>query len=163
MEEDHKDVNLFISGGSRTAASVMGSLINILPEVYERNDLELNPESLVSTARNSFSLVADLAMRHIYDFGTVHIRLEEGSKFFKRFNSKYFVLKDISGGRQLTITEDAKNYDEDIAQVFHSENYIGGATIGCPAMVNFNGESAVKKLWNWHLELAEAIYSYEFG
>jgi len=161
--DDHtEDPAAFIRRGSGTAAAIMGGVVNVLPEVYEANGLELNPQELTQTAINSYPLVADLAMRHMYDFGIVLTRLEEGSKFFKRFNSKYFVLKDISSGIQLTITEDAKNYDEDIAQELHSRNHIGGATIGCPAMVNFNGESAVKKLWNWHLELAEAIYSYRF-
>ena len=162
--DDHKeDLEGFITGGSGTAATIMGGVGNVLPIVCEANELELIPQQLTRIALNSYPLVADLAMRHMYDFGAILDRLEEGSIFFKRFNPKYFALKDVPAGKQLVITDSTKEYRQEEVEQLHTPNRIGPATIGCPAMVNFNGESAVKKLWNWHVELADAIYSYSFG
>lgn len=99
----------------------------------------------------------------MYDFVAICTRLEEGSIFFKRFDPKYFALKDVRDGKQLVITDSAKAYGQEDVEKLHAFNHTGPATIGCPAMVNFNGSSAVRKLWDWHIELAETIYSYRFG
>ena len=31
-------------------------------------------------------------------------------------------------------------------------------TAGCPAMVNFGEDSALKNMWDWHVDIAGTIY-----
>jgi hypothetical protein len=163
-----KDTTTFILHGAFNAADTMSGLIHLLPNVYEENNLPFDTQELIQTGKNSFPLVAEWAMQHLYQFqGTVeqlgnNIANVQGPL---GLNPKDFILSETDNDRRLSVANVVytRETDKKRLEEFHSGAFNAPVIAGCPAMVNFDGKSAVRKLWDWQLEIAEAIYNHKFA
>ena len=74
----------------------------------------------------------------------------------------HFVINNGEHGPRIEVNEQVRQFLDDS----HSElpeGYDGSRdATGCPALVKFGKESAVRKLWEWHLELGKVIYSQSY-
>lgn len=109
-------------------------------------------------ARNSYPLVLQLAMTNL-ERGPIGILMPSllGRPFPP--NPKYYAIDGSGNKARLVI---AKMGTEQLRKVGGEElkDFRSGKspTVGCPAMINFGDGSAINKLWNWHVEIAEKIY-----
>jgi hypothetical protein len=152
----------FITGGIGTASTIMAGIIDLIPTVYRLNELKTDPKELAGTAKISYPLISQLAKMHIYDFGAMNGELTDYALQLNSYNPQYFQLTDTAAGKRLTINKSIKPDGEEFGRLTHPENLSGPATIGCPAMVNFDGEPAIKKLWTWVAEIGSHIYLYKY-
>ena len=149
--------------GVNTATDAMAGILEVIPQVYER-DYPKKPEAskLVEIAQNSYPLIAELAMGHERFIVPALWAVREIRELFTPLDPKYFKLKNINGNLQLTLPETTE-LTEKIKQISGNGSAPGDSkdpTLGCPAMVDFDGGSAVKKLWKWNIEVAQTIYQH---
>ena len=153
----YKDVASLIKGGVNTATNVMAGIIGVIPRV----DRNLNDsQRLVQIARNSYPLVAELAMINIENMQRVEFLLPTLFGLPFPFKARYFTIEGADNNSRLTIS---KNGIRELSKNGSSLEDLGvgkSPTVGCPAMVNFEDGSAIKKLWDWHVEIAEKIYPH---
>lgn len=148
----HSSPRGFIGAGLNTGIDVMSKVLRVVPEVTGRD----RREDLLPIARNSYHLVVNLSMKHIRDFALVMRALEAGTDG-SRFNPERFVLRRSASGLSLAIPsldENPGTPPPGFRSSFGEEDPV----VGCPAMTNFDGTPAIRKLWEWHLEIAEEIY-----
>lgn len=159
MERSRDSITL--NRGINTAASVMVNVLELIPQVYEREQtVEADIDKLVDIARRSFPLVADIAKLHVKRFRklddllTLHIEDND----YHIFDPDKFKLKEDRNGYSLALAEDA----EDL--LMESCNSLDEDEIGCPSMINVNGRegSAMKRLWDWNVSVAPAVYRAHF-
>jgi len=150
----------FIITGSNFAATVMGGMIEVIPRV--EGSVE-NPQRLTSIAKNSYPLVAKLAMANMDKLNFVGalqgVPLEDLVLPFP-FRSRYFEIEGAGDEARLEVSKEGKEQLEKSGIAWEDLGIGRSLTIGCPAMVNFGDRSAVKKLWDWHVEIAEKIYPH---
>lgn len=120
-----------------------------------------NPDRLIRIAENSFPLIAKLASSH------TDAQLAVSNAFevipllpFSPYKSKYFAVIEQNGQERLDFPQEGQDLIEKVIGVrdprdYRSEN---SPLVGCFAMVNLGEGSAVKVLWDWHLEIAKMIY-----
>ncbi|OGH30518.1 MAG: hypothetical protein A3E40_02640 [Candidatus Levybacteria bacterium RIFCSPHIGHO2_12_FULL_37_9] len=166
MGEDHitqfryRDIYPFIITGSNFAATVMGGMIEVIPRV--EGSVE-NPQRLTSIAKNSYPLVAKLAMANMDKLNFVGalqgIPLKDLVLPFP-FRSRYFEIEGAGDEARLELSKEGKEQLKKSGLAWEELGIGRSSTIGCPAMVNFEDGSAVKKLWDWHVEIAEKIYPH---
>lgn len=153
----YKDVASLIEGGVNTATNVMAGIIDVIPGV----DRDLNnSQRLVQIARNSYPLVAELATINIENVRSVEFLIPTLFGLPVFFKPKYFTIEGADNNSRLTIS---KNGIQELRKNGSSLENLGvgkSPTIGCPAMVNFGDGSSVKRLWDWHVEIAEKIYPH---
>lgn len=155
----YKNVETFIKSGFNFAAVVMGGLTEVIIRVDGNLD---NPQGLLQIAKNSYPLVAELAMSNTEKADIAHIL--QGWPFEVSlpfpFVSKYFAIEGVGDEARLVISKVGE--ERLVTRGISLEDLASGRspTLGCPAMVNFGDGSAVKKLWDWHVEIAEKIYPH---
>lgn len=153
----YKDVASLIKSGVNTAAYVMGGLVGVIPHVDRNLN---NSQRLVQIARNSYPLVAKLAMINIENTPSIEFLIPTLFGLPVPFKPKYFIIEGAGNNSRLAISE---NGIQELRKNGSSLENLGvgeSPTVGCPAMVNFGDESSVKRLWDWHVEIAEKIYPY---
>lgn len=148
-------VRQFLEGGINTAVDTMSNSLDVIVELV--GGIE-NPQRIVSIAENSFPLIAKFASGH----GEVVLDVLEGLKQFPLiytpFNPEYFALEDRDGKEKLVISEKGKDRVESIIGIRDFEEYRSDTpVVGCLAMVNFGDGSAVKRMWDWHLDVVQAM------
>lgn len=161
-----------IPTGISTGIFVMSKFLQVLPQVCERDVdyKEITPDSLVEIARNSYPFIAKLAMLP-FDTSSLTVVLTGNAYGIRKglirfthledpkssFNPIYFEAIETKSGDRVNMRESIWHEVEfDMAHVKSSEQKV---TTGCPAMVRFDGdESAVQKLWDWHLDIASKVY-----
>lgn len=134
-----------LSSGIRTASHTMVTTIATIDKMTESSEETFN------VARNSFGLVGRLAMLHIYDLSDIRDHLTDTNSFdgtYFDWNKNLFTLAPTKNGKKLALKEDLP-LKGNLAEG-------RGPRVGCPAMVNFGDGSAVHKLWDWFIEVAEA-------
>lgn len=156
----HRTVEDSLQGGIGTATETMKSCLEVIPKISDSK----NPEELLAIAKESFPFIAGLAMGHAdIIVSLIHaLKVKESKNYFlghfSPFESEFFTIK---GGR-LSFSEKGEEVLQKAERsVIERANKSGTTSLivaGCPAMVNFDGTSAVRKLWNWHLEIAEHVY-----
>lgn len=135
-------VKVFVNSGIETAVSVMVNLLKTIPEVYVKSKGKIVPiQTLIETASNSYPLLARLASMDLADFVSVNDYI---------WNQSKFVLVGSNGNQRL----DFQDQEKDVITKSIIDN-----SKSCPAMVNFGEESAMKKLWQMHVDAAKIIYS----
>jgi hypothetical protein len=170
ITEDLEDEFTMIYNGSGTAGIEMVGVIDVLPKVYEIKGLQPVAEELTQTVANSFPLIAYLAMQHIYDFGEIETKKNrsfrlDNFEYVPDFDPYAFRLVETKKGKQLTLSPNLGSQDAPdsaLLEKSRSTLLMGPDIIGCPAMVNFDGTSAIRKLWDWNVEIAEAVYTRKF-
>lgn len=143
-------------GGIQTATLMMSEslgLINVLGEGK-------SPEELVGIAKRSYPLIVNIAAMNLEHFifaGEVLQPLdsEDDSFGFIHLSPYKFALIGDPGRERLEITPEAS---EEIEGLIEKSGELTVPTTGCPGLVNFGTGSAIRKLWDWHLELAEIIF-----
>lgn len=143
-------------GGLQTATFFMSESLRLIHALGDGK----SPEELLAIARRSYSLIVNTASMHLEHFihtGTV-IHPEKDETDQSRFGDlalSKFALIGEPGSERLGLSPEATL---EIQRLIDEAGKLETPTTGCPALVNFGGGSAIKKLWDWHLELAERIY-----
>lgn len=153
----YKDIASFIGSGTNTAAILMAGVIGVIPQVDRNLN---NSQRLVQIAKNSYPLVAKLAMINIENAPSIGFLMPTILGRPLPFSPKYFTIEGTDNSAKLTISKTAS---EDLRKKGSSLENLGvgkSPTVGCPAMVNFGDGSSVKRLWDWHIEIAGKIYPY---
>lgn len=153
---NHPTLISALYGGIQTATLTMSESLRLIHDLGKGK----TPQELVEIARRSYPLIVNLAAMHLEHFtfaGTVlqpeeERDVEEG---FNHLSISKFTLSGEPGNERLEITSEAL---ADINKLIEEAGPQETPTTGCPALVNFGEGSAIRKLWDWHLELAERIY-----
>ncbi len=150
--------------GVGTATKLMAGLLKLIPQKCEEKlpAEQITPALLTEIARNSAPLVGKLAM--LNGDTLLHLNLlvsgsnntKEEGPFFSKLEPWYFMLRKAANGMRIDIDFAPK----DLERLMESTRNTGQiVTAGCPAMVSINGEdSSIKKLWDWHVDIANEIY-----
>ncbi len=136
----------FIWAGIGTATSTMCGILEVIACKTEPK----NPDQMLDTARKSFPLVNRLAALNIDEFVPLdeylrirpHTRVHEAAYDPKNF--------EISQTGELTLVTNPNS--------FASPYDTPTITTGCPAVIDLGKGSAIRRLWDWHLEIVPAIY-----
>jgi hypothetical protein len=155
------DLQLFIENGMGTAANHMVAFLRLIPKVFQQEnpDKAPVPPELAELLRNSYYLIADLAAQHMYTFGEQEDILCDKHLFDTlRYNPNDFIIHQTPHGPRLalkdTVLQKIKSVPDQIPFLVDESR----VATGCPALVNFGGSSAVRKMWDWNVELAEKLY-----
>lgn len=158
-----------ISDGIETASDIMSAVLEVIPRLCD-DDYDIS--DWIQIAQNSYPLLAKLASLHLTELEPVGTKIRDklfeiqGSfmtEEFHPFDTTYFCLE---GKEKLRLTPSQKllSLIERITQIpnlpyVHMAN--PSPTIGCPALVNFKEGSAIKRLWDWHVDLAPHLYALD--
>lgn len=147
----------FLERGIGTATSFMSNVLEVIPLVAgEPKDAE----RLIKVAQDSYPFILRWASIHLFAF--VNSRdVIQGTSPNDLFTPSYFSLETTKGGKErLTLTQEAEEILARKLGGVRPEDYRDPAspTLKCPGLVDFGGGSAIRKLWDWHLEIAERVY-----
>ncbi|HSW97121.1 MAG TPA: hypothetical protein VLF89_04825 [Candidatus Saccharimonadales bacterium] len=139
---------LDINAGLNTAEKVMTWTLENILEVYQREHrgIELSFPGFKTIADNTYPYIAEVAMMHKH-------RLNQMS-----YDPKDYTLIQSAKGARLQMTEAARMTLEQKVESKEIADIDLRETFGCPAMVNFGDGPAIKKLWDWHIDIAELMY-----
>ncbi len=145
-------------GGLQTASFIMSESLRLIHDLGKGKA----PEELVEIARQSYPLIVNLAAMHLEHFvfvgNVIHPGIEGDESFgAEKLSDEKFALTGEPGKERLGLTQEALEEIERLIELDGPET-LDTPTTGCPALVNFGEGSAIRKLWDWHLELAERIY-----
>lgn len=149
-----------IAGGITTASDFMAGLLGVIPAVGELEDTD----HLLQIAANSYPLVGRIAMEHAEVIVPLMRVLRGRGSFIPLlpFEPKIFRIEDESDRPRLELSPMGQELLDEIRTGIDYEHLESGmmqsVTAGCPAMVNFNGGSAIRKMWYWHVEIAREVY-----
>lgn len=167
-------VKLALNRGIGTSSEQMSALLKVIPEVYSQEYPDQQPDTseLISIAKNSYYFIVGLASDHVEVFSEKkHVLGTGGGPFVfsprYRFKPEYFGIIQTVNGPTISLKESAKRFIEEFHENLPKDYKGGSEATGCPALVDFraNGKpsgSAIKKLWDWHVELGEEIYKGMF-
>lgn len=149
-------VKNYLEGGTNTAVETMSNILMVIVQLV--GSIE-DPQRLLKIAENSFPLVAKFASSHGQAVVRV-INAFKGSPFpFIPYDSECFSLEEAHGNERLVFSERGKDRVETVTGVRNFEDFrTDTPVIGCIAMVNFGDGSAVKRLWDWHLEASRTMF-----
>lgn len=157
--------DFLIRAGIGTAVRAIVGVTELVPKVYDNqfHGRHPTPEELLVVAQNSYSLAVDLASLHISVFSKVQKSLEEerAGFSFKPFNSNKFTI-DNGTNLRLLVNAEIRQMIENLHSL-PAKIVASNVATGCPALVNFSGESAIRKVWNWNMEIARILYEKQFG
>lgn len=160
QQERYKDVKTFIHQGFSFGSTVMTGLTEVIGRLDGGLD---NPQKLGRIAANSFPLVAKLTMQNTDKGGHVVNRLQ-GVSFITglpiSFQPRYFAIEREGEEARLVISKAGEEHLKNAGFSLEDADSGRSPTVGCPAMVNIDGASAIKKLWDWHIDIAEKIYPH---
>lgn len=141
------------------ATMFMAGLSSVLPEVAKRDVSDLvtvSPEYLTQTLENSEYLVNSFANSGIDAFSD---------------SLKKMMNLGIPGGGVNSFPHEGQYFDKRVFTIGYKKNkprlevredLIPGKNpgdIGCPALVNLTGESAISTMWKWNVEWSSQIYA----
>lgn len=147
--------DLFFKVGVVAATQIAIKTLRIIPEVCKEFNLNADSNMLSKIASNSYPMLARYAMLDEESFQLTGLYATKPDDFW--FNPKQFVLVDSPSGLRLEFSDEVVN---EVLTNKHNETTRKNINrTGCPAMVNFGDGSAMRKLWDWHVEIARtAIY-----
>lgn len=163
-EIDNKKLEGYMLPGIQTAVTFMSGLLETIPNVYKRHypDEEFTSEKFVSIAHSSYPLIVELAASNIDAFMSLENNLVDlGGYSSCILNPQSFVLSGAVNQERLDLSREVQEKFEKLKELVHADSC--SETVGCPALVNFGNGSAIKKLWDWHVEIAEKIYPHLVG
>jgi hypothetical protein len=137
------------SRGYGTALGAMIRVAKLVPALHQRElkGEKPQPSALSSTLYNSFPTVASLAMLRLAQLNRIDNVIERPENFKSptEVRAEFFDLVESKNGYRVTLGPAL----ESILAHPAKENVEHSIHIGCAAMVNFDGQSAVYKLWEW--------------
>lgn len=150
----HKNtVERYLEGGVNTAIEVMSNLLDLTVQLVRSVE---DQQRIIRIAENSFPLIAKLASSHGAALISV-LDIIRPLQFFP-FDPDYFVLEDSNGKERLVLSEEGKDRIERLIGTREIEDFrTNTPVVGCIAMVNFGEGSAVKLMWDWHLEAVRTM------
>ncbi len=143
-------------GGIQTAVNVMSGALEVIGIIGKGK----SPEELVGIAERSYPLIARWASIHLAEFlPTVHalqVR-DKQNNVLGPFKPQNFTFSGEQGAERLDVSDRGR---ESVLRSLSTQEPVeyDSPTVGCPAMVNFGQGSAVRTLWDWHLEIAQRVY-----
>lgn len=141
------DAIINIYAGLNTATYVLNWTLENIIEIYEREfpGKELTVEEFKTIAENSWPYIASRASdhRHIFEMGSD----PKDHTFEKRNNGLALVFKP--GVKEASDQKELKR------PLMPRDNH---EAFGCPALVNFGGGSAIRKLWDWNINAVLILY-----
>lgn len=146
----------FIASGTNFASLVMAGTLDVINYVSTRKNR--TTEKMVETAQNSYAFINKLASG---DNGKVIMVLNYLSTDFPgdhlKFKPRYFYISEsVKDHPTLQLSSDGEKMLRSHGLSIDSLRY--PETKSCPGLVNFEKKSAIKTLWDWHVEIAEKIY-----
>jgi hypothetical protein len=172
----------YLDSGVGTATVVSANVLSLIPRVMEG---KITHQRMLGVAQASYPLVLKLAAMRLDPFLFTAERMRDFSSstvaFFRSFDPGFFELsKPQKEGQEerldfnergrdiLSAVSDPKFVYPFQASPFlsqevidtHTRNVIEGRDpqIGCPGLVNFGEGSAIRTLWDWHVEIAREVY-----
>lgn len=142
-----------IETGLMNGLQTMDDVIYDIPPVYGLTHPEDIPnlDRLMGIARRSYVLVNKLAGYKLQKAGWIGMAWAKvGYSSLKLVGNPEEDYLDLN-------MEALENYPFRF-DYFEDLNVRQGTVIGCPARINFGDGSAIKKLWDWRLEIAELQY-----
>jgi hypothetical protein len=138
----------------------MTDVLRVIPDVYIRDTGEdaPSPSNLTAIALHSYPTIVYLASFEIAaSFIQAKLYLN-GPGMDMQLSPDQFVLeKDKRGIGRIAIKNEIRH---DLNKIRSDENLMKGPRLNCPAMIDFGDESAMKRLWWWHVAVGETLYQY---
>lgn len=166
--EPVETVELNINRGIGTSSQQMSALLELIPGVYGQEFPDQQPDTseLITIARNSYYFLVSLASEHLEIFSVKNHVLGTGGGFldtYYRYKPEYFRIVQTINGKTISLKEPARRFIEEYHENFPKDYTGSPEATGCPALIDFKpngkqGGSAIKKLWDWYLELAGETY-----
>lgn len=149
-----------INSGIGTAAQELGNALDAIPRVVRREKPGASSEEVGIIARNSQLLVkrvASVNINHLPAAGAVVADAARDLAPGYDLHTNGLALKTSKDGVEyVDFVKPAVQTDDPYAGNAHrqiGERTTYFETLGCPALVKFNGESVVDKLWNWMVDI----------
>lgn len=148
MEREATDVtsHIRIQLGLNTATTEIDNILTRILHAYPilHPSKTLTIDEFLSIARNSWPLIAQLASMHLQRFSISPTT----DDFFTELRPA------PQGGYRLQCSEQGADFVRDESM----NRYTNRPAYGCPARVNFGDGSAIKKLWDWYLEIIQEMH-----
>lgn len=158
---------VFIQGGLGTATHAMSSLLEVIPKLAKVSGEE-KPDSgqLIKVAANSYPIITRLSSMYLDYFTAFKEKVsphgEEGDPF-RPFSPDFFTLSHNSKGARVEFSpialEELSRLEDLGSNGKNPRNFRVNPQLGCPAQIRFGQEPAIRRLWQWHLEIANEIYT----
>lgn len=146
-----------VGAGIKTATNTMREIARLTPIVYAR-DRGQRPSSGAEAAEllsSAFPLASGLALLHLRDFTRFRDQYSLGNNADRRFLPSMLAIN----GARMSFSHEAQLRLNEL----EAQNARRGVTLGCPAMVLLEQETAVQTVWGWYEQGARQIYSQHFG
>ena len=151
--QQRNTVDRYLEGGVNTAIDVMSNFLHVIVQLVGSVE---DQQRIIRIAENSFPLIAKFASSH----GEAVVPALDGIRpfLFIPFDPNCFALEDRNGREHLALSGEGKDRIEKLIGVREIEDFrTNTPVVGCIAMVNFGEGSAVKLMWDWHLEAVKAM------
>lgn len=155
------DMFSFLNSGLSFASSIMRATLRLVQEMTPAK--ERSAGKFEEVARNSYPLIMKIAAGHfdkatpIFQELLTHEIVEEGQNI-KVFSPSFFWLRQTPSGNALDIKQGTRRMLEAYEINFDDLTSQESVTTGCPAAVNFGEESAIKKSYDWLIDVALKVY-----
>ncbi len=146
----------FIASGINFASVVMTGMLDVISDVAPRE--YQTAEGLTQIAINSYPLVVKLAAGEFDKVtGAVNYMSNAYPGNHLKFDPTNFkISEDEKRHPMLEISPKGKFIL--MANDVDLEEPADHAVLGCPALVNFGEGSAIRKMWDWNIDIAQQIY-----
>lgn len=156
--EDKRSIVKFLASGIITAVQFTTSVLEVIPRLETGTR---DPAKLVETFEASYPFVTNWASAHLVDF--IHLAsttfVADVESLQESFRVSNFQLEvDGKGRKRLALSEEGKGAIKEQSLINDVFTKPTTPTAGCPAMVYFEQGSAVRRLWNWYVEVAREVY-----
>ncbi len=144
---------------------MMSGTIEAILEVYKREkkpDEPLDPQTLTTIAKNSYPFLVELASHHLAVLNKIgkflFIQRSEEKLHLLKIMPEYLTLIQSKNGYRLGFTPEAqKKIDQIIAE--HDKTDDKSPLVRCIGLQNVEGNSMIKDMWDWHIEVAPDVYA----
>ncbi len=145
--------------GIHTASSTMSGILSLVPNFADGHD------ETIALAENSYPVVTQLAkMQGIVAVNFIEAPDKDGKVRLPLFDyfPHYFEVKERGGKSFLDFSPAGiaalRKIERLFFQIYKEKGLAPEPLVTCPALVNFGDGSAIKKMWEWHLDIARQIY-----
>jgi hypothetical protein len=152
------DASTFIQRGVATAANTIWSLIELVPQLSEKKNLNLDGEQIMETIKKGYGpiILQFASMNKKISVPLLNALTFDGIGF----KPEYFDLIDSgNGGYKLTIDHNQIMQLKDREGNIILRNQPSTETTWCPARyTSANGKDIIKEYFEWCLDLTKKIY-----
>lgn len=140
-----------LESGIRTAVATSIDILRYVPLTLQDTNMNPSSENAKNLAGTGFILLKEMANLDVHSFRTLFHLIDE----VKKEGRNPYTLHPTPQGQRIMFS---KRVLSGLNNVQNARVNTDATYNGCPAGVNLDGESSIKNLWDWILEVSSTVY-----